>query len=254
MEKGKTERATLHAPASRRVSDSALIIFAKAPIAGQVKTRLCPPLTPDEAASLHGSFVLDALERSKTAIAKHRLPLDRYLACAPSARHVFFQILEERHRVTLLDQVGENLGARMTYAFSTIFSSGYTNALLVGTDVPSLPLDTYRDALALLADHDLVLGPASDGGYYLIGLKRPAPELFAHIPWSTDRVFDLTRRKADRLELKTGLLPVQRDIDTIDDLLPLIEEAGKAVSFLSSRTAGALRLIGNRLRSRSPEP
>ncbi len=253
MEKGKTERVSLHASASHRASDSALIIFAKAPIAGQVKTRLCPPLTPDEAASLHGSFVLDVLERSKTAIAKHRLQLERYLACAPSARHVFFQILGERHGVKLLDQVGEDLGARMARAFSTIFSSGYKNALLVGTDVPSLPLDTYRDALALLADHDLVLGPACDGGYYLIGLKRPAPELFAHIPWSTGRVFELTRLKADGLGFKTGLLPVQRDIDTIDDLLALIEEAGKAVSFLSPRTTGALRLIEDRLRSRLPE-
>ncbi|MEW6247399.1 MAG: TIGR04282 family arsenosugar biosynthesis glycosyltransferase [Nitrospirota bacterium] len=247
-------------------ADSALIIFAKAPIAGQVKTRLCPPLTPDEAASLHGSFVLDALERSKTAIAKHRLPLDRSLACAPSARHVFFKILEERHGVKLLDQVGEDLGARMTHACSTVFSSGYKQVLLVGTDVPSLLLDTYRDALTLLADHDLVLGPACDGGYYLIGLKRPAPELFADIPWSTDRVLDLTRQKADRLGFKTGLLPAQRDIDTIDDLLALIEEAGMGrevrgitprpsplATSLSPRTRDALELIAQRLRSRLPQ-
>ncbi len=250
------------------MSYAALVIFAKAPIAGQVKTRLCPPLTPDEAASLHGSFVLDALEHSKTAIAKHRLPLDRYLACAPSARHVFFQILGERHGVMLLDQVGEDLGSRMTHAFSTMFSSGYENALLVGTDIPSLPLNTYRDALALLGDHDLVLGPSRDGGYYLIGLKRPVPELFADIPWSTDRVLDLTRQKAERLGLKTGLLTVQRDIDTIDDLFALVNEAGiereargarleaknKKVDFpLSSRTAGALRLIADRLRTRMPQ-
>lgn len=245
---------------------SALIIFAKAPIAGQVKTRLCPPLTPDEAASLHGSFVLDTLERSKTAIAKHRLPLDRYLACAPSARHVFFKILEERHGVKLLDQTGEDLGARMAHAYSTVFSSGYKQVLLVGTDVPSLPLETYRDALAVLADHDLVLGPACDGGYYLVGLKRPAPELFADIPWSTDRVLDLTRQKADRLGFKTGLLPAHRDIDTIDDLFALIEEAGigrevrgatpcssPLATGLSPRTAGALRLIADRLRTRLPQ-
>jgi rSAM/selenodomain-associated transferase 1 len=252
--------------ASRCASDSALIIFAKAPIAGQVKTRLCPPLMPDEAASLHGSFVLDALERSKAAIAKHRLPLDRYLACAPSARHVFFQILEERHGVKLVDQAGEDLGARMAQACSTVFSLGYKNLLLTGTDVPSLPSETYRDALALLANHDLVLGPARDGGYYLIGMKRPAPELFTDIPWSTDRVLDLTRQKADRLGFKIGLLPAQRDIDTIDDLLALIEEAGigreirgtlprpsPLATSLSPRTRGALELIAQRLRSRLPE-
>src|SRR6188472_584959 len=93
--------------------EGALVVFANAPIPGQVKTRLCPPLTPDEAATLHGSFVLDILERTKIATAKLKLPLDRYLACAPSATHVFFKIMEERQSVKLMDQIGDDLGARM---------------------------------------------------------------------------------------------------------------------------------------------
>lgn len=226
--------------------EAALVIFAKAPIPGQVKTRLCPPLTPDEAASLHGSFVLDALERSREAGRHGPVPVDRFLACAPPTDHVFFKIMEERQKVRLLRQTGDDLGARMDQAFKEVFALGYQRALLVGTDVPSLPASYYGQAFSLLSDHDLVLGPSFDGGYYLIGLKRPIPDLFTGIPWSTDQVFSLTRTRADALGLKTALLPTCRDVDTIEDLLVLIEEKG-----LSARTAGALRLLASRLKSRA---
>ena len=236
--------------------DAALVVFAKAPIPGQVKTRLCPPLTPDEAATLHGSFVLDTLERSKAAVAKMKLPLDRYLACAPSSTLVFFKIMEERQGVTLIDQVGGDLGARMNQAFETMFARGYKRVLIVGTDVPSLPLDHYQQALAQLESHDLVLGPALDGGYYLIGLKRAAPDLFVGIPWSTERVLGMTQEKATTLGLKTALLPAWRDVDTIEDVQALIEASAldakksKTEQSFSSRTAGALQLIAKRLQSR----
>ena len=149
--------------ASRLTPHAALVIFAKAPIPGEVKTRLCPPLVPDEAATLHGSFVLDMLERSKTAVAKLKLPLDRYLACAPSSALVFFKIMEERQNVKLIDQVGDDLGTRMSHTFETLFARGHSQVLVVGTDVPALPLDHYKDALALLETNDIVLGPALDG-------------------------------------------------------------------------------------------
>ncbi len=252
-------RSHLNTQNSAIRTDSALIIFAKAPIPGQVKTRLCPPLTPDEAATLHGSFVLDTLERSKAAVTKLRLPMDRYLACAPDASHVFFKIMEERHGVRVLDQVGENLGARMTQIFTSIFAGGYKQVLIIGTDVPSLPLTHYQQALVLLTTHDLVLGPAHDGGYYLIGLTRAIPDLFAGIPWSTDQVLALTKQKARALGLKTALLPEWCDIDTIEDLRSLIaaqEQDGKKPKqeqIFSPRTAGALQLVANRLRTRKTE-
>jgi rSAM/selenodomain-associated transferase 1 len=252
-----------------RAAEAALILFAKAPVPGQVKTRLCPPLTPDEAASLHGSFVLDALERSRG------IPgLDRFLACAPSANHVFFKIMEERQGVRLMSQVGDDLGARMSHALAAAFAQSYRHVLMVGTDLPTLSPGIYTRALALLAQHDLVLGPAMDGGYYLLGLNRILPELFVGIPWSTDGTLASTRQKADSLGLKTGLLPACRDVDTIEDLLALIEEEGLAargtrqaaedrsqddrpasrsvprVPRLSERTAGALRLLAERLRHR----
>lgn len=237
--------------------DAALVIFAKAPIPGQVKTRLCPPLTPDEAATLHGSFVLDTLERTKAAVAKLKLPLDRYLACAPSSNLVFFKIMEERQGVRLIDQIGDDLGARMSQAFETMFAQGYKRVLIAGTDVPALPLDHYKQALLLLESNDLVLGPALDGGYYMIGLKRAAPDLFAGIPWSTDRVLSLTQEKATKIGLKTALISPWRDVDTIDDVQALIEASSldakkpKNEQAFSSRTAGALQLIAKRLRSRA---
>jgi len=273
--KGSPAHSLSPRASSLQRAESALIIFAKAPIPGQVKTRLCPPLTPDEAASLHGSFVLDAMERSQEAGRHGSVTVERFLACAPPADHVFFKIMEERHKVRLLRQTGDDLGSRMDQACKEIFALGYQRALLVGTDVPSLPASYYGQAISLLADHDLVLGPSLDGGYYLIGLKRPAPDLFRGIPWSTNQVFPLTRTKAEALGLKTALLPTCRDVDTIDDLLALIEQARLEVRgtrqgakgkkhdgthshtsslsplapCLSLRTASALCLLASRLKS-----
>ena len=232
-------------------------MFAKAPIPGQVKTRLCPPLTPDEAATIHGSFVLDTLERTRSAVSKFRLPVDRYLACAPSSTLAFFKILEERHAVQLLDQGGDDLGARMHRVFDTLFARGYGRVVIVGTDVPSLPLERYQEAVHLLEKYDAVLGPALDGGYYLVGLKKAAPSLFHGIPWSTDRVLALTKENAAELKLSVGILPEWRDIDTIDDLRTLIDASQldarkpKQEQSFSTRTAGALQLLAKRLRSRT---
>jgi uncharacterized protein len=244
-------------PSRHQGANSALIIFAKAPIPGQVKTRLCPPLTADEATTLHGSFVLDTLERTRTAVAKLKLPFDRFLACSPSSAAVFFKIMEERQVVMLIDQQGDDLGARMSRTFETMFARGYKRVLIVGTDVPSLPLEHYKQAHTLLDKYDVVLGPALDGGYYLIGLNKPTPALFENIPWSTDRVLPLTREKANRLGLSIGLLPEWRDIDTIEDLLALIAASSldarkpKNERAFSSRTAGALQFIAKRLQARA---
>lgn len=237
-------------------ASTALVIFAKAPIPGQVKTRLCPDLTEDEAATLHGSFVLDTLERTKAAVTKFKLPIDRYLACAPSSTHVFFRIMEARHGVTLLDQEGDDLGQRMRLAFETLFRRGYRQVCLVGTDVPSLPLTHYREAVEALTRHDLVLGPAQDGGYYLIGMTTPHPKLLEDIPWSTDQVLTLTQQKAKVEGLNLTLLPVWKDVDTIEDLHALIEDCAadktrpKQERVYSMRTAGALELLAKRLRTR----
>lgn len=236
---------------------TAFVIFAKAPIPGQVKTRLCPPLTPDEAATLHGSFVLDILERTKLATTTLKLPCDRYLACAPSSTHVFFKIMEERHGVKVIDQVGDDLGARMNQVCESMFARGYSRVVMIGTDVPTIPLNHFGQAQDQLEHHDLVLGPALDGGYYLIGLKRKSPELFMGIPWSTSQVLKLTQDKAATIGLKTALLEPWRDVDTLSDLQALIEaniadsKKPKNERTFSSRTAGVLETLAKRIRSRA---
>src|SRR5262249_20076866 len=149
---------------------------------------------------------------------------DRFIACFPSASLVFFKILEERHRVHLLDQVGDDLGQRMSRACTDVFGRGYQKVILVGTDVPSLPLSEYHQALASVETHDVVLGPATDGGYYLIGLKRPAPELFRDVQWSTPEVLVATQRNAKQLGLSSTLLKEWRDVDVADDLRALIRD------------------------------
>ncbi|MDE3117749.1 MAG: TIGR04282 family arsenosugar biosynthesis glycosyltransferase [Nitrospirota bacterium] len=225
-----------------------LVIFGKAPIPGQVKTRLCPPLTPDEAATLQGSLVLDVVERARASAKSAQY--DCCFACSPSREHVFFKVLEDRQGLRLLDQVGDNLGARMHQAFQELFDRGYRQVVIVGTDVPTLPGSTFAAAFRALKDHDLVLGPALDGGYYLIGLKRPAPDLFAGIPWSTDQVAALTRKKAEGLGLKTALLPPYRDLDRLEDLQALIGDAKTTPKAFSLRTAGVLQTLAERLKSR----
>ena len=245
------------APLAVNQQEGALVVFAKAPIPGQVKTRLCPPLTSDEAATVHGSFVLDTLERTRAAVSKFRLAVDRYLACAPSSALVFFKVMEERQAVRLLDQEGEELGARMNRVFETLFARGYGRVVIVGTDVPSLPLESYQQAVQQLDRYDVVLGPALDGGYYVVGLKKAAPALFQDIPWSTDRVLTLTKEKAAGLGLDVGLLREWRDVDTIDDLKALIDASRldarkpKQEQSFSTRTAGTLQLLAQRLRSRT---
>jgi uncharacterized protein len=144
-----------------------------------------------------------------------------------------------------------------------MFRIGYQRAIIVGTDLPALPELAYEQAFGLLAQHDLVLGPSLDGGYYLIGLSRTAPELFRDIPWSTADVLTLTQKKAHAFGLNVTLLEPQRDVDTIDDVLALIHDsdvtsaqgaAGKGhkgkTPLLSKRTADALQLISSRLKER----
>ena len=227
-------------------SSAALIIFAKAPIPGQVKTRLCPPLAPDEAATLHGTMVLDTLERSRNL-----LGFDRFLACAPSKQHPFFKAIEARQGVRLLEQTNGDLGSRMHHAFSAAFDLGFQSAVIVGTDLPTVHSEMFRQALHALADNDGVLGPSVDGGYYLIGLNKLAPELFSDIPWSTDQVFTLTQQKAQSLGLSMKLLTQRRDLDTITDLQLFIKETqGPGKTTISSRTAQVIKTLAKRLTTR----
>ena len=228
-------------------AEGALIIFAKAPIPGQVKTRLCPPLTPDEAASLHGSMVMDIAEQTRGIPNLHR-----FLACMPSSDHAFFQALAARYCLTLCEQVGDDLGCRMDHALTESLKNGYQYALVVGTDIPALSSETYKKAISVLKTEDIVIGPTNDGGYYLIGLKRPTPEIFFGIPWSTENVFALTQEKAQVLGRTVGLIDFERDIDTFKDIqlfMTTYPYSGKRK--LSMRTANVFQTLLQRHATKS---
>ena len=240
---GKSTRGRRpHQPAEADPAEAALIFFAKAPIPGEVKTRMCPPLTPEEAASLHGSLVMDALEQTSGLCG-----WDRYVACLPSRDHPFFQTIAARHRIQLCNQSGAELGQRMEQAFTTLFTARYQYAVLVGTDIPTLSSHTYTHAKELLHANDVVFGPTQDGGYYLIGMKQPTPALFATIPWSTDQVFALSHTRAAQHGLSIGLLAMARDLDTYADLHAVLKEtpAGPGRP-LSARTATVVRHLLHR--------
>ena len=208
-------------------------------MSGAVKTRMCPPLTSDEAASLHGSLVMDAVERTRSLRG-----FDVFLACAPGMDHPFFQTLAARHRIRLCDQAGEDLGRRMDHALTAAFNRGYAYALLAGTDVPNLAARHYERAKSLLQASDVVLGPTEDGGYYLVGAKHPVPALFVDIPWSTGDVLAQSRDRAERARLVVGLLEPERDLDTFDDVRAFLRDnAGPGKQALSTRTANVLHAL-----------
>jgi uncharacterized protein len=194
----------------------ALCIMAKAPEAGQVKTRLCPPLSPDDAAELYRCFLLD-----KIAQAREVTGAEPILAYAPARAAVLFEALAPGF--TLLAQRGADLTARLVAVCDEIFGTGCDAAILIDSDTPTLPTERLESAVAAMSDgaQDLVLGPSEDGGYYLIGLRRPRPKLFEGMRWSTPTVLEETLRRARALGLSSTRLPAWYDVDTAADLARL---------------------------------
>jgi rSAM/selenodomain-associated transferase 1 len=198
---------------------AALAIFAKAPVPGEVKTRLFPYFSPQRAAQLQQAFILDTLSRLKPAG-----DIKRCLACYPSSTDAFFKQLHRDHQIELLDQQGGDLGERMYSAVRMLMDRGYRRVVLVGTDIPTLPLTCLEKAFEALHRCPVVLGPSRDGGYYLIGLSLCIPELFEGIPWSTEKVFDLTLRKVRELGYECEILPSWFDVDDMKGLNTLRDQ------------------------------
>ena len=202
---------------------SVVAIMAKAPRAGEVKTRLCPPLTPGEAAEIYRAFLLDKIEQVRSLDGARPA-----IAYAPAAARVFFETVAPGF--TLIPQRGRDLGARLVAAFEELLGGGAPGALLIDSDTPTLPRELLETALRLVsgADTDVVLGPSEDGGYYLIGLRAPRPELFEDMAWSTPAVLPETLRRAQALGLRVVSLPPWFDVDTGGDIERL--EAALAAS------------------------
>jgi len=198
------------------VAPVAVAIMAKAPRAGEVKTRLCPPLSLTDAAELYRRFLLDKIEQVRSL-----RTASLAIAYTPAEARVFFE--EVAPGFVLVPQRGADLGDRLANSLGELLDQGYRGALAIDSDTPTLPLGFLEQGLDLLTtpEVDVVLGPTEDGGYYLIGLRTVYRELFEAMAWSTSRVFPETIRRADAKGLRVACLPAWYDIDTSDDLARL---------------------------------
>jgi len=222
----------------------ALAIMTKAPQAGRVKTRLVPPLTPQEAAELNRCFLRD----TAAAIARvcSRRPagdakkMDQNASASQSeaakaacgvavytpigAESAYSDILPADF--TLLPQRGDGFGDRLYFAVEDLFRCGFASVCLIDSDSPTVPAENFARAVELLSTGEdrVVLGPSEDGGYYLIGMSRPHRHLFEQIDWSTERVLNQTMQRATEMGLEVKLLPIGYDVDDAASLRRLRDE------------------------------
>lgn len=187
----------------------ALIIFAKNAEIGQVKTRLATTIGNEAALAVYQQLLLH------TSAATSQLPVDKFVFYSKykeqegvwNNKHFFKEVQE-----------GNDLGERMKNAFAAILQKDYDKVVIIGTDCLDMNAEIITNAFTAMDSADVVIGPAEDGGYYLLGMKKLYPELFENMQWSTDLVLPETIRKCVDLQLKYSLLPVLNDIDEEKDL------------------------------------
>lgn len=190
-----------------------LIIFAREPLPGMVKTRLAATIGDQAAAQLYETMLQDVLATSRQL---KDIETFVYWACEDSS----LSRLADTYNCCARCQCSGDLGQRMQGAFEEMFSHGFDVCCIVGSDAPDLPTAYIRNAFQLLAEqhHDVVLGPCSDGGYYLLGMKQAYPHLFRNIHWSSADVLQESLAAAQNGGQATALLPEWQDIDTFEDL------------------------------------
>lgn len=201
--------------------DQALLLFAKAPRPGSVKTRLTPVLTPEEAAQLYKAFLQDVIQRVQVLEFEVRV----YLAPPiPEGRQD--EVLGD---TPIRRQKGPSLGARMEQAFQETLEEGFEDVLLMGTDHPTLPISFLRQgARALQQERSVAIGPTEDGGFYLLGMNAFYPELFDDMSYSHSQVFSDTLARAGQTNAQITVLPQWYDVDTPPDIERLISDLQKA--------------------------
>jgi len=206
--------------------DSCLVQFARAPEMGRVKTRLQPVLGESGCLALHRALVAHVFESIRTGGLAHQ-----ELWC--SEHHPFFAQLTDATATLVRCQCGTDLGARMAHAFADRLVH-YRKVILIGSDCPALGPSYLKEALLALDESPVVLGPATDGGYVLIGLTGCAPQLFSDIPWGTEHVMSATRQRLIELGLRWRELEAMSDIDRPEDLrrLPAIGKLKKFADIL----------------------
>lgn len=217
-----------------------LVVFAKAPIEGQVKTRLCPPLTPTQAAELARCFLVDTVERACA------FETQVYIAFTPAdSESIFHELLP--FPVEYIPQRGDSLGERELNVFLDLQQQGARNIVLIGSDIPTLPLTHIQEAFTFLGDShcDAVFGPTDDGGYCLIGMREPHSVLFEGIAWSTSTVMAETLSQARKHSLNVELVPAWYDVDDHAGLSRLADELKNTKrGTVAPRTQALLKRLG----------
>jgi rSAM/selenodomain-associated transferase 1 len=211
-----------------------ILLFVKAPLPGQVKSRLAAVLGHDAALELYWNFVLDML----ASIEKSGIPC-RVCYYPPDSGETVQNWLGGH--LQFMAQEGNDLGERMEAAFRRVFSEGASRAVLIGSDIPDLPPSLLQDAVERLDRTGAVIGPSKDGGYYLVGFRDDAffPGIFSGPKWSTDTVFADTEAIFERAHKQFFLLPPWRDMDTVEDLKDLMNR-NRNSDFSGSRTMRCL--------------
>jgi len=190
-----------------------LIVFAREAIPGRVKTRLATAVGDLAAAELYEAMLQDVLNASRQLSEVETVV---FWNCEAES----LPLLARRYGFRSKKQSDGDLGFRMQAAFAAMFSSGYDACCIIGSDAPDLPAAYIRDAFDYLTANqaDAVLGPSSDGGYYLLGMSRLLPQFFVNIDWSSPQVLRQSLAAAEKEECRTVLLPGWHDIDTLEDL------------------------------------
>jgi rSAM/selenodomain-associated transferase 1 len=218
---------------------SIILLFIRAPVKGKIKSRLAEAIGEDAALELYKSFILDIID----TIEKSGYPFGIFCH-PPDAGEALAGWLGRHHHY--LPQYGDDLGENMERAFGQIFSEGFTSAVLIGSDIPDLTPAVFHEALESLKTNDVVMGPAADGGYYLIGFNKGSflPRVFHGITWGTNTVFRETMSILHGASLRVHLMPERQDVDTLDDLKSFFER-NRDTTFDKSRTMAYL--INNKL-------
>ncbi len=192
------------------LSTTALVIFVRNPISGQVKTRLAKDIGDERALEIYQQLLQHTLEITRS------LSFRKFIYYADE---VSDYDLWSVPGYTKRKQNGNDLGERMLNSFKELFDQGFTQIIIIGSDCLQLKMETLEEALALLESNNAVIGPARDGGYYLLGLTKFYPELFINKPWSTDKVFAKTIEDFIDLGISYVFLEELSDIDTVADLI-----------------------------------
>ncbi|MFM7195940.1 MAG: TIGR04282 family arsenosugar biosynthesis glycosyltransferase [Bacteroidota bacterium] len=195
-----------------KTSETLIMVFTRDMIAGRVKTRIGRVLGDAVALDVHQRLCLHTRRIVEEVAADKWVWMDQHPIGAWLWGDGVFRCMVQQ---------GSDLGERMAHAFQVAFQAGYRRVLIIGTDCPGLTADLLKDSISRLGDDPAVIGPAADGGYYLLGLTVHIPELFTGKAWSTDRVFASTIADLEDRGIRYSSLPVLTDVDTPDDLIHL---------------------------------